>query len=78
MVGDAPGLFIAATVMMAIAIALRPHSAVAVIVLPLLAIMSLTVSVYRGARAATGKGVAPSPQLHTVTGMPETDDGDST
>jgi len=48
LVGDTPELFVAVLVLVGVAFALRSHRVVAVIVLPVLAVVFLSASVYRG------------------------------
>ena len=56
LVGDTPELFVAAMLIVVVAIIVRPHSSVAVILLPLLAILALAASTYRGAKASRSRG----------------------
>ena len=53
LVGDTPDLFVAVLVIVGVAFALRHYRAVAVVVLPLLAVAALLVSPYRGRRRKT-------------------------
>ena len=52
LVGDTPELFLAAMGIVVVAIVVRPHSSLAVILLPLLAAIALAASTYRGAKAS--------------------------
>jgi hypothetical protein len=62
LVGDTPELFVAALVILAVALILRPHSSTAVIVLPLLAVCALVASTYRGARTSPRSRAAAPPE----------------
>ncbi|HEY5246586.1 MAG TPA: hypothetical protein VIJ60_13025, partial [Acidimicrobiales bacterium] len=50
LVGDTPDLFVATVVIVGVAFALRGHRVVGAVVLPLLAIVMLLASTYRGRR----------------------------
>ena len=55
LVGDTPELFVATLVIVGVAFGLRSHRAVAVVVLPVLAIAMLTASAYRGRKRAPAR-----------------------
>ena len=52
LVGDTPELFVAAMVIVGVAFALRPFHVAAIVTLPVLAIVALTASAFRGRRRA--------------------------
>ena len=53
LIGDTPELFVATLVIVGTALLLRHHRAVAIIVLPLMAIVFLLLSVLRGRRSSS-------------------------
>jgi hypothetical protein len=67
LVGDTPDLFVATLIIVGVAFALRGHRVVGAVVLPLLAIVMLLASTYRGRRRAAA--ATPPTADH-----PETDD----
>jgi hypothetical protein len=77
LVGDTPELFVAAMVIMVVALLLRPHSSVAVIVLPCLAVVSLVVSVYRGARSSSAPNVVAAAASEPTGEPPDVELGSS-
>jgi hypothetical protein len=71
LVGDTPDLFVATVVIVGVAFALRGHRVVGAVVLPLLAIVMLLASTYRGRRRTAA--AAPTPADHPEA---EEDDGE--
>ena len=61
LVGDTPELFVATLVIVGVAFALRHNRVAAVVLLPLLAIVMLLASTYRGRRRAAGPQDRPPP-----------------
>jgi hypothetical protein len=73
LVGDTPDLFVATLIIVGVAFALRGHRVVGAVVLPLLAIVMLLASTYRG-RRRTAAG--PTPTDHPETDANDDDDDD--
>jgi hypothetical protein len=64
LIGDTPELFLATGVIVALALVVGRHHAIAIMLLPLTAILSLVASTYRGRRRtpATPNGQEGTPQ----------------
>jgi hypothetical protein len=64
LVGDTPDLFVATLIIIGVAFALRGHRVAGAVVLPLLAIVMLLASTYRGRRrAAATRTSADQPEV---------------